>query len=320
MLRALRLEARKGPVLIFLIGIKAKWTVLVPLFIRNVPIVMQQLTEGTGYSSTRLNKRPCMAALSVLEHMAYRNVDHFFLLFQRAREEMKQHVNPERLNVIACGIDFGVFRPRDKARVREALGLDQNKHYILFVGRMNERKGVRYLIEALPAILDGHPSTELLLVGPARREKIFADLNDLIRLKGVEKHVHFLGSIPNERLPLFYNAADVLVLPSVTEGFPFVLLETAGCNCPIVATDVGGIPEFMQAIKKGVMVPPRSPADLAHAIKKVFKQPDLYNKGLREGVLQYSWDSIFERTVDVFEGLRQTYYPDNGPSGRLKKV
>ena len=313
MLRALRLEARRGPVLFFVIGIKGKWTVLLPLFITNAPVILQQITEGTRYSRARLMKRPWLLPLSMLETRAYKNVGHFFLLFQRAREEMKRYVSVDRLSVMVSGVDFGLFKPMDKTKAREALGLDLDKRYILFVGRMNERKGARYLIEAMPAVLDEYPATELFLVGPARRKRIFADLEELVKSKGIEGSVHFLGSIPNKRLPLYNNAADVFVLPSITEGFPFVLLEAAGCNCPTIATDVGGIPDFMQAVKKGVMVPPRSPAELADAVKEVFERPDQYNSGLREAVRQYSWDSILERTVNVFEQLRKSYFPDESP-------
>ncbi len=311
LLKALKHEAGKGPVLFFLIGIKGKWTVFIPLFIKNVPIVMQQLTEGTGYSRARLKKRPWLLPLSVLEHMAYKNVDRFFLLFGRAKEELKRYVEPERLDVIACGKDFELFRPIDRNEARDTLGLDTKKHYILFVGRINDRKGVQYLIEAMPGILEEYPSTELLLVGPTRREEVLSGLKDLTRLRGLDQHVRFMGSIENDRLPLFYNASDVFVLPSTTEGFPFVLLEAAGCNTPIVATEVGGIPEFMQMVKKGIMVPPGSPEDIAQAVKSVFREPELYNNGLRDGVLQYSWESLLSKTVDVFEELRGQYFPDD---------
>ncbi|MGR3295704.1 MAG: glycosyltransferase family 4 protein, partial [Candidatus Bathyanammoxibius sp.] len=311
LLKALRHEAGKGPVLFFLIGIKGKWTVFIPLFIKNVPIVMQQLTEGTGYSRARLKKRPWLLPLSVLEHMAYKNVDRFFLLFGRAKEEMKRYVEPERLDVIPSGKDFELFRPTDRNEARDALGLDTKKHYILFVGRINDRKGVRYLIEAMPGILEEYPATELLLVGPARREEILSGLKDLTRLRGLDQHVRFMGPIENDRLPPFYNASDVFVLPSTTEGFPFVLLEAAGCNTPVVATEVGGIPEFMQMVKKGIMVPPCSPEDIAQAVKSVFRGPELYNNRLRDGVLQYSWESLLSKTVDVFEELRGRYFPDD---------
>ncbi|MCP4365524.1 MAG: glycosyltransferase family 4 protein, partial [Planctomycetes bacterium] len=93
--------------------------------------------------------------------------------------------------------------------------------------------------------------------------------------------------------------------------FPFVLLEAAGCNTPIVATEVGGIPAFMQMITKGIMVPPCSPEDIAQAVKSVFRGPELYNNGLRDGVLQYSWESLLSKTVDVFEELRGQYFPDD---------
>ncbi|HCN19098.1 MAG TPA: hypothetical protein DIS73_02230, partial [Planctomycetia bacterium] len=71
---------------------------------------------------------------------------------------------------------------------------------------------------------------------------------------------------------------------------------------------------------KGIMTPPRSPADITQAIKSVFKQPDLYNNGLREAVTQYSWDSVLGREVEVFENLKKVYFPDDGPKKSTRGV
>lgn len=309
LLRALQSETRKGPALVFVHGLRGKWTSLIPLFIRNAPIIIQQHSEGTSYSRARLTKRPWLAPLSILENIAHRNTAHFFLLFQRAREEMKRYIRPERLSVITCGVDFELFRPMDKTEARAVLGLKDKKRYILFVGRINERKGVRYLIEALPVILNKYPETELLLVGPARRENVLVDLKKLVAAKGVEGRVHFLGQIANKSLVPFYNAADVFVLPSLTEGLGLVLVEAAACNCPIIGTAVGGIVDLMQTVKKGILVSPGSSAELARAVESIFRQPDLYSSGLREAASIYSWDNVLERTVGVFENLCKTYFP-----------
>lgn len=312
LLRALQRECRRGQVLVFIHFLKGKWTTLIPLFIRGVPIVIQQHSEGIHYTRRKLLMRPWMPLFSVLEHLAYRRIDRFFLLYKEAERELERYVGPAKTTILSCGVDFGRFRPMEKAKAREALGLEPSGRYILFVGRINERKGVRYLIEAMPAILRDYPSTRLLLVGGIRRERIFSDLKELIERLGIKERVCFLGGIPNERLPLFYNAADVFVLPSLTEGLGLVLVEAAACNCPIIGTEVGGILDLMDTVKKGILVPPRSADAIARAVKKVFENPSSY-QDLREMARPYSWDTILEKTVEVFEDLRQRYYPDYRP-------
>lgn len=307
LLRALQRESRNGPILIFLYGLRGKWTSLIPLFIRNAPVVIQQLSEGTSYSRRRLMKRPWLFIFSKLEERAFRHVGHFFMLFGRAKEEMKRYVDPSRVSVVSCGVDFKRFSPVEKAKARKLLGLDPACHYILSVARINDRKGARYLIEAMPSILEDYPDTHLLLVGEIRRETILSNMKELSERLNVKDKVHFLGWVADSKLPLFYNAADVFALPSLTEGLGMVLVEAAACNCPIIGTEVGGIVDLMKTVNKGITVPAMSPDTLAPAVKQVFRNPSYYT-GLREQAYPYSWESVLQKTVEVFENLRQEYY------------
>ncbi|HHT9118664.1 MAG TPA: glycosyltransferase, partial [Candidatus Hypogeohydataceae bacterium YC38] len=271
LLKTLREECKEGQVLIFLHGFLGKWTTLIPLFIKNVPIVLQQHGEAVRYSKKRLIRRPWLFPFSILEQFAYKNIDRFFLLHRQAEKELRGYVDPSKIVIRSCGVDFNLFRPMDKIVARGSLGLDPTRRYILFVGRINERKGARYLLEAMPSVLRDYPSTELLLIGEARRGETLADLKEFIQRLALEDNVNFLGKIDNAKLPLYYNAADVFVLPSLTEGLGLVLVEAAACNCPIIGTRVGGIVDLMETLGKGILVPPRSPEALALAIKTVFE-------------------------------------------------
>ncbi|MDO8137758.1 MAG: glycosyltransferase, partial [Candidatus Brocadiales bacterium] len=164
-----------------------------------------------------------------------------------------------------------------------------------------------YLLEAMPSVLRDYPSTNLLLIGEARRGETLAGLKELIQRLALEDSVNFLGKIDNAKLPLYYNAADVFVLPSLTEGLGLVLVEAAACNCPIIGTRVGGVVDLMETLGKGILVPPRSPEALALAIKTVFENPEEYNN-LRETAIHYSWDSILEKNFKVLEDLQQEYF------------
>ncbi|MFN3467413.1 MAG: hypothetical protein ACK4WF_06890, partial [Candidatus Brocadiales bacterium] len=137
--KALKMECSKAPTLVYLHGLRGKWTTLLPLFLRNTPVVIQQYMEGTQYSRKRLLKRPWFFPFYLLEQKAFRRMSHFFLLYEEARQELSRWIDPARISLLPNGVDFQLFRPMDRLEVREALQLDPDTRYILFVGRINER-------------------------------------------------------------------------------------------------------------------------------------------------------------------------------------
>ena len=118
---------------------------------------------------------------------------------------------------------------------REMLALAPHKQYILFVGSLVIKKGLEYLLKALPAILKDCPNTVLLIVGTGyRREQLVKMAQEL----GVDVSVEFVPSdenlpqVPDDALPLYYSAADVVVMPSLSEGLRIVALEALACGAP----------------------------------------------------------------------------------------
>ncbi|HHT9154072.1 MAG TPA: hypothetical protein ACFYEM_11190, partial [Candidatus Hypogeohydataceae bacterium YC40] len=156
--KALERECRRNHTLIYLHGIRGKWTTLLPLFLRNTPMVIQQHMEGIQYSKKKLLKRPWFLPFYFLEWKALRRISHFFLLYEEAKQELSRWIDPARISLMSCGVDFELFRPIDKLEAKKALGLDPASRYILFVGRINERKGIKHLLEALPGVLKDYPN------------------------------------------------------------------------------------------------------------------------------------------------------------------
>lgn len=305
--QSLKRECGRGPVLIYLHGLRGKWTTLLPLFFHDTPMVIQQYMEGIQYGIKRLLKRPWFFPFYLLERRALRRVSHFFLLYEEARQELSRLVDPGRISLLPNGVDFQLFRPMDRLEAREVLRLDPTARYILFVGRINERKGIRYLLEAMPAVLEDYPSTRILAVGEARREPLLNELYALMDNLGIRDRVSLLGQVPNDKMPLYYNASDVFVLPTLTEGMGIVFIEAAACNCPIIGTAVGGVVDIMKNLPRGIPVPPRDPKALSRAIKKVFERPEYYGE-LRESALSYSWPHTMEKALHVLEGLEDKYF------------
>jgi glycosyltransferase involved in cell wall biosynthesis len=176
---------------------------------------------------------------------------------------------PNRVRLIYGGIDTSLFHPgpRDEARAR--LGLRPDGPVLLFVGNLVAVKGVDVLIQAVSRLIVGgmRPTCYLIGQGP-----LGPTLDRQALRLGIADRVHRLGPLPLERLPDWYRAADLLVLPSHSEGLPSVLSEAVACGTPYVATRVGGVPEIAH-LGCGRLVPPGNAAALALAILEAIEDP-----------------------------------------------
>jgi len=194
----------------------------------------------------------------------------------RAIEELADG-QPVPVDVISMGVDTRRFAGRRGAvKLRAKLGI--NGPMLLFVGRLAEKKGLGYLLDAMPAVLMRHPDATLVVVGdgPLRGE-LSMQAHDL----GLVESVRFLGARRPEQLPEFYAAADVFAGPSIvaeggdTESFGLVFAEAMACGCPVVASDVGGISDLVRHERTGLLVQQRNPEELALALCRLLDDKDL---------------------------------------------
>jgi glycosyltransferase involved in cell wall biosynthesis len=209
------------------------------------------------------------------------------------------------------GIDFNDFVQTSKDTAREMLELAPDKRYVLFVGNLNLRKGVDYLLKCFPAVLKECPNTVLLIVGTGFRRAQFVKLAQEL---GIDARVEFVPNkenqpqIPDDVLPLYYSAVDVVVMPSLREGVPMVALEALACGAPLVATNVGGLPDIVATFKAGVLVEPRSPEALARAVIDVLKGHKSFIIDRQSGKRAYDWRVIAAKNLAVYDALFHQYY------------
>ncbi|MFC1655424.1 glycosyltransferase family 4 protein [Patescibacteria group bacterium] len=149
---------------------------------------------------------------------------------------------------------------------------------ILTVAELHERKGVNYLIKAMPFIVKKEENCHLVIAGSGGERE---ELETLVKKEGVMDHVTFLGF--KKDIPHLMKASDVFVLPSIKEAFGLVILEAMAAELPIVASDVGGIPEIIKNGENGTLVPPHDEEKLAKAIVKLMADPNLIEKYVTTG-------------------------------------
>ena len=214
-----------------------------------------------------------------------------------------------RTTTIRNGIDQRRFsRSKDPNKIRTDWCVD-NGPTLLIVARLTEQKGHRFLIEALPGLLAEWPSLVCFFVGEGEcREALWA----LARKLRVEDACRFVGAQNN--VGDWYAAADVVVLPSLSEGLPFVALEAMAMARPVVATSVNGVPEIIKDGLNGLLIPPRNPQALGEAIRSLLRDPvraaRMGKVGQQDVATTFTVRKMVDDTVRVFEeampALRKT--------------
>jgi len=182
-----------------------------------------------------------------------------------------------------------------------------NAKMLIVPRRLFEKNGVEYAVRALPFVRERHDA-HLYLIGDGperpKLEKITAELN-------IVPYVHFQGAQPNDKMPGFLNSADVIVIPSLMEATSVAGLEAMACELPIVASNVGGLPEIISE-ETGRLVPPRQPEALAEAISEVLEldetqRREMGAKARRKVVDNWSVDKLAEQVVEYYAEAKKLY-------------
>ena len=185
---------------------------------------------------------------------------------QALRDDMIALGMPARhIAVHHTGLDHARFRPTDRAAARAGLPLPADGPLLVTVGALIPRKGQRFVVEALAAL----PGARLAIAGKGEDESALRALAERLGLGG---RVHFLGQMPHDDLPALYTAADVMVLPSASEGLANAWVEALACGTPIVIPDIGGAREVVQGPAAGRLAA-RDASAIAEAMRSILSDP-----------------------------------------------
>jgi teichuronic acid biosynthesis glycosyltransferase TuaC len=208
-------------------------------------------------------------------------------------------VRSTTIEVIPNGVDVTRFSPMPRSEAAKPLGLQAEVRRILYVGAIAQQKGLDYLLRGFAALLpESQEPVQLILVGEGEYEHRARALAGEL---GIAARVVFAGQRSNEEIPLWINASDLLVLPSLREGFGVVLVEAMSCGKPVVATACGG-PEDVVTPQTGILVPPADEKALAQAMLDVLRDGDRFRPpDIRQCALDnYAYDQVASRILGLY--------------------
>lgn len=251
-----------------------------------------------------------------VEEMVAKEADIVIAECPQDKEDLMIHyfVEEEKIRIIPCGFDKSEFFPMDKLEARLKLGLSEQEHIVLQLGRMVKRKGVDTVVKALGLL---HKKIDqpvrLLIVGgesddadPLKTPEI-GRLQQIAEEENIADKITFAGRRVRKELKYFYNAADVFVTTPWYEPFGITPLESMACGTPVIGANVGGIKYSVDHCKTGFLVPPKEPEILSERLLELISNPSLLKKfsleGLKRVNTMFTWETVSKDIIQLYESI-----------------
>ncbi|TVZ58357.1 glycogen synthase (ADP-glucose) [Flavobacteriaceae bacterium MAR_2010_105] len=297
-------------------GIMAKLCYGIPLVVTTHsleplrPWKREQL--GKGYDAS-----------SWIEKTAIEMADAVIAVSKETKQDVLTHfnVNEDKIKVIYNGINLQEYAVSDKTSTLEAYGIDKNKPYVLFVGRITRQKGITHLVNAIKYI---DPETQIVLcAGAPDTKEIGAEMEQSVNAvkKDRDNVIWIADMLPKQEVIQLYSHADVFCCPSIYEPFGIINIEAMACKTAVVASAVGGIKEVVVHNETGILVPleqqttapfePVNPEqfskDLAQGINTIINNPELKakmaDKGRKRVEDYFDWAAIAKQVEELYKSL-----------------
>ena len=233
--------------------------------------------------------------------------DHVLAFSEHEKEAMVRlyGARPDKVGVIPGGVDTELFSPMDRDLARQTLGL-QHSQIVLYVGRIEPLKGVDILLRAVSQLDRSQLIRTIIIGGDLEGDQEIMRLKALSVDLGISQFVSFMGSLEQQALPSYYNAADICVVPSYYESFGLVALEAMACGTPVIASRVGGLPTFVKDSLTGYLISWHCPESFADGLEVL-----LYSHGMRkfmgeaarETALGMGWPNVVDQLISLYKEL-----------------
>ena len=243
-----------------------------------------------------------------VEREAMLSADRIIAFSGHERDSMARlyGADPGKVMLAPCGVDLTKFRPMDQKEVRQKLGLNGEK-LLLYVGRVEPLKGLDLLVETAAQMEAEGDGVRMMVVGGGGPGEPETDrVRQLAKERQVEGLIDFVGRVNHDELPLYYNAADVCVVPSYYESFGLVALESMACGTPVVATRVGGLPTLVHHGHTGYLKSWRCPEAFANSLEMIISSERLQESlgtAARRRAEKMGWPNVASMISDEYRSL-----------------
>ena len=263
--------------------------------------------EESTAEHERIGKTTLKAAI---ERAVYWRADRCIVLSQAfgAILHKRYGVPRSRIRIVPGAVEADRFRVSlSRPDARKELGWPRSRPTVLTVRRLVSRVGIAELVEAMTSVVQAHPDVLLCVAGTGPREEA---LRQVVAREGLESHVRFLGFVPEQDLPLAYRAADLTIVPTQElEGFGLITLESLAAGTPVLVTPIGGLPEAVSGLSKGLVLNGKSPKAIAAGLSEALSGDlSLPSSEACEAYVRrnFSWKIITEQTLTVYREVMRT--------------
>lgn len=247
-------------------------------------------------------------SMRIIERFVLKNADYIIFNSNYTLKESLDIVKPKRYSVIHNSLDIQKFKPQ-KTDFKEKLGIEKNTKIILFLGLLVEKKGINFLISAFKLVLSEFKDAILIIGGHGPESDFLKNLAEELKIKD---KVIFLGEVKSNETPRLFNIADVFVLPSIidshgeTETLGVVLLEAMACGIPVIASNVGGIPDIIDETN-GFLIEQKNIEEISQKILLLlndFMIRENFGKAGRKKILdKFSPEKQTAKTIAIYKSL-----------------
>jgi glycosyltransferase involved in cell wall biosynthesis len=280
--------------------IHAQWALsaLIGIFLKKIYKKLLVLTTRGAADlafKNSLSKKILVYILKNCDYIAPNNYNHEKII-------AKLGIAENKIKTIPNGIDVDIFKLRNKSMARKNLNLPLNKRIILSVGWLIPRKGYDYLLDAIPSITKEHNDSLFIIIGDGLlKDRLIKKVNDL----KIQNYVKFIKSQSPNKIPLWMNAADIFILPSLSEGRPNVIPEAMASGLPVIATAVSGTPEFIKDNKDGFLINPKDSNAIATKIIGLLDHPEkieIIKKEARKSIINkgITWKKCSDSFINIY--------------------
>jgi teichuronic acid biosynthesis glycosyltransferase TuaC len=211
------------------------------------------------------------------------------------QQAIRMGINARKVRTVRNGCDPSVFHLADRATARAQLAVKDEAELVLFVGRLDTRKGIMELLDAFASLASHRPNLRLAYLGDGPGGE---QLRYKAKHLALEDRIILAGACPSQKVAQWLAAANVLALPSYNEGYPNVVIEALSCGRPVIATNVGGILELVNE-KSGILVAPRDSPALANAIETAMER-NWDERSISEQ-FHRGWDEAADEMLSICE-------------------